>query len=195
MTQSMRLFLSYLIIKTITLDYFVIKKILRENVSKIKFNKVLDLGCGVGSLCVLYSFKKYLGIDNDLSSIECAKRIHPKYVFLLGDATALISKKKFDLIMIVGVLHHLSDDQVRKTLKVIDLILTRTGKVIIIEAIPPIFKFNIVGRFLRWMDRGHFVRKVTDYGLLIGKRFKIEKKQTKFGGVVDYGFFLISKNT
>lgn len=197
MTNRLSHRISDLLIRFITLDYFFIKKILKDNLSHDKKtggpDSTLDLGCGTGTLAPLFPPKNYLGMDIDASAVRYAKKRFPQYQFKAEDATSLKLNRKFDLILIVGVVHHLNDKQVDMLLGRVKSHLKKEGKVILIEAIPPIFKWNILGLFLRKSDRGAFVRELRQYQRLVGREFRVLKSYTQKGGIVDYGVLVLGR--
>lgn len=202
MFDRLQYFLTYLSIKILTFNYFTIRKIIGDILKEQKYNSVLDFGCGIGILAPLFSPKQYLGFDIDARAIAYAKNKYPKYSFQIGDATklrlhkrSLSSNKKFDLIMVVGVLHHLSDQEARLALRSAKLLLASKGTIVAIEAISPIYRWNIFGHILRSLDKGHYVRTVGSYRLLIGEDLEIERECKKRGGVLDYGVFVIRPKT
>lgn len=174
-------------VAVLSLDSFVIKNILRDFIKENKPREVLDLGCGSGSLSPLFSKSIYTGIDIDKKLIEYAKLKHPDYNFVVGDVTSFNLNKKFDFIFIVGVLHHLNDMDVKKTLVCMRKCLKDSGKIVIIEAIPPIIKINIIGSFLRAIDKGKYIRYTEKYRKFISKQFYITNCYSKLAGFFDYG--------
>lgn len=192
MLDRLQYFLSYLTIRILTFNYFVIRRIISDILARYKYETILDFGCGIGILAPLFPHKKYLGFDKDEKAIAFAKAGHPRYSFVVADATNLKLNKKFDLIIVVGVLHHLDNKEAKAALKTMRFLLTNNGVILIIEPIPPIYKWNILGRFLRASDKGHFVRKMQDYKKLVRDGLRIEKQYAKIGGLLDYGVFIIS---
>ncbi len=178
-------------VKLLTFDSYVFKKLINANLSLEKKGDILDVGCGTGTQAPLFPKSKYLGLDLDKGAIEYAKNLYPGYKFIVGDATSFGLNKKFDSILVVGVLHHLSDVQVKKSLTMIKRHLKSTGTVLIIEAIPPLFKWNLVGKFLRSRDRGAYIRELKDYEKIIGNLFTLNVSRNIFGGFFDYAFFII----
>jgi len=191
--KNLSISLSDFFIKIITFDYFVIKKVLKENVKDFKKKNVLDMGCGTGALSYLFSQKKYLGFDIDEESIRVAKKIHPGYKFQKGDATKFNLGKKYDLVIIIGVIHHLSNAQAAKAFSNVKKHLKKDGMAVVVEAIPPISKMNFLGRFLRFMDRGDYVRDIKDYRRLVKKDLSLSDSYEKKGGLVDYGILVAKK--
>lgn len=180
----------------VSLDYFFVKKVIREffgQSSEGRGKTILDLGCGTGILAPLFPKNGYLGVDIVNELIEYAKNQHPGYSFRAVDATKLRLGKKFDYIMVVGVIHHLDDSQVKKFIETIDIHLKKDGRALIIEAIPPIFKWNLLGTINRKMDRGAYIRRLDDYVRFAESKLKIERSYNQFGGVADYGVLVVSK--
>ena len=185
-------------IRVITLDYFVIREIISNSLTKYygrssKGIAVLDLGCGTGRMSGFFSSKKYVGVDIDKPSIEFAKKEYKKFNFIFGDATNFKSAKKNDLVLVVGVMHHLKDGDFKKAVKVISNNLKKNGKVFFIEAIYPIYSWNFIGRFLRNLDQGHDIRTLEDYGRFIKRDLHIIESYKKVGGLVDYGVIIAEK--
>lgn len=193
MTPDFKIQLSEFIIRVITLDYLIFKRIIKSFVRASHPKSVLELGCGTGILAPFFSKSAYLGIDIDKDSIEYAKRKRPRYNFRVVDGTSMRLGTKFDAILVAGVIHHLNNSNAEKFIETIDIHLKKDGKVLIIEAIPPLFKWNIFGIINRKMDRGAFIRKLDYYETLVGKRLKIEQSYNQFGGAADYGVLVASK--
>lgn len=176
-------------IKIITFNLYVVRKIIRQY-SGSSTKSVLDLGCGTGSLAPLFSKKYYVGVDIDEKAIKYAKSKYHGYHFVVGDATRLDIKKKFPLIVIVGVLHHINDRDVDKTSQIIVQHLTSGGRVVIIEAIYPIHTWNVLGRFLRLIDRGMYIRDMVSYKSILEKHLEVDVAEESFGGIIDYAIFV-----
>ena len=77
------------------------------------FRNVLDLGCGPGfnSFYLKDIYEKYTGIDYSSNFIDIAKKIHKKGNFIQGNVKELhlLFSEEYDIIMGVGVLHHIDD--------------------------------------------------------------------------------------
>lgn len=186
-------YLADLALTVLTLNFLVRKKIIRRYVGKRKLRKILDAGCGTGILSRPFSKKQYYGVDIDKDIIWYAQKKRPGYKFLTGDLTNLNIKQKFDLVLIVGVLHHLSDNDINKFFHNLFHLMNLNAKIIIIEAIPPLLKFNIIGQLLRWSDKGKFIRRIEQYQKLISPSFKIIEKKTATEVFFDYAVFLAGK--
>lgn len=76
-------------------------------------DKVLDIGCGNGSLTFDLAKKadKVVGIDFEKKYIKKAERKNnsPKIEYILGDATDYPFQEKFDVVILSNVLEHIDD--------------------------------------------------------------------------------------
>jgi SAM-dependent methyltransferase len=181
--------LSDIFIKILTFNYDVVRKIIRNEIPRDKNLSVIDLGCGTGTLAELFNKNKYLGVDVDKGAIWQARRKFPGYKFKIGDAVNFKTEVKFDLVLVVGVLHHLPDEKVKKVARRINSLLNKNGKVLIIEATYPLAAYNIFGLLLRKLDRGSFVRSVGEYAKLLTIGLFLNKQYKQKGGLLDYAVF------
>lgn len=82
-----------------------------DNVSKD--DKVLDIGCGNGSLTfdVAQKVKSATGIDIERKNIEKAKLEYsrPNITYIVGDATRDLGGDKFNVIILSNVLEHIEN--------------------------------------------------------------------------------------
>lgn len=181
------------IIRAITLNYFVVRKIINEELSLKKGIKILDIGSGTGTLSPIFANCDYVGIDINEQLVNFSKKIHP-FLFKTMDAQKLdFPGNSFDMVLISGVIHHLNDSQSGQVLEGIKRILRKKGQVLIIEAIPPLGKYNFPGHLLRSLDEGHNIRRLDEYKNIFKKFLKINKSYEKRGGLVDYGVFALTK--
>lgn len=67
--------------------------------------RVLDCGCGVGTLSEMCRPDSYLGVDVDEWSIDVARKTHPRFRF----DTDLPETGEFDTIVALAVIEHISD--------------------------------------------------------------------------------------
>lgn len=189
--RSIKERLIFWMIRLITLDYYVVKKEIKKTYKKK--GKILDLGSGSGYLAPLFDKKSYLGIEIDPVLVAFAKKDYPGYSFKVGDMTKINLGEKYDFVLVIGVLHHLDGGDFTKALNVIHNHLKIKGKVLIIEAIPPLSGFNILGRIIRFLDRGDNVRSLRLYKTMLSKKLSIYKAKPLRGGVIDYALFILGR--
>ena len=155
-------------------------------------NYVLDYGCGVGFFCRLFNSKKYIGLEINKNFIIRAKKINKNYIFFVFQDKKISNyKNRVNAIFINNVLHHMSDNQVSRTLKFLKKNSKKNSKFLIIEPLLPQNFFSIQF-FLKALDIGNFLRTKEGY-LKNLKRVKILKvSQAKLGisnMIIIYGKF------
>ena len=95
--------------------------------------KILDIGCGPASILKHLNDVHYFGIDLSETYIETAqKTFGNKGTFYCAsvDNFPTLSSTKFDRILLLGVLHHLTDAQISNMLPSIIKLLAPGGKII-----------------------------------------------------------------
>jgi len=134
---------------------------------------LLDLGCGPGDVFELMPQVRYLGIDMSENYIAAARRrFGERARFLKGDLNSVEIERlgDFDQVIAMGVMHHLSDDEVVAMLRKIREFLKPGGRFISYD---PAFTEpqHPVARWIHKHDRGRFVRFDRQYERLIASVF------------------------
>lgn len=192
--EKLNILLKELALRILTLNYFIIKRIIKKKIKLKNKEKILDVGCGTGLLAPLFPPKNYFGIDIDSKLIAFAKSRYPKYSFQTKNAAALkFPKETFGRIVIIGVIHHLDPITAKKVMQQLKKVLKKNGEILLIEAIPPINPFNFIGQLLRLFDEGHYIRSINDYKKLFSHYLTIQKSYRELGGFFDYGVFILEK--
>lgn len=187
------IFCKEILLRILTGNYAVFRKIIQSEITK-RPTSVLDLGCGTGILSRLFRDGTYEGIDIDRYLIAYAEKTYPQKSFTVMNAADLrFPDHSFDTVIIAGVIHHLNDTVTRKALREIQRTLMSGGRVIAIEAIPPLSPFNVIGTFLRSHDEGKHIRTIKDYISLFTGNFSVIKAYEQKGGIFDYGVFVLRK--
>jgi cyclopropane fatty-acyl-phospholipid synthase-like methyltransferase len=124
-------------------------------------SKVLDIGCGPASILNSLDIEiDYTGIDSNSNYILSAqKRFGKMAKFILLDVDDLENtfSEKFDKILILGTIHHLSSVQVQKLLKIAHGLLAENGELITHDPVRS-QKQNVISKLLMDLDRGKFIR-------------------------------------
>ena len=56
----------------------------------------------------------------------------------------------------------------------------------LIEDIPTVSRFNLIGHLIHWAENGHFIRPQAAYRHLLAPFFRIEKEKVFRSGICDY---------
>ena len=135
--------------------------------------RVLDIGCGVGSLSKYFPEVVYHGFDSNEAYIRHATRKYGRRgEFKRGivGRDIPIERHSYDLVMANGVLHHLDDGEALDLLKLADATLKPGGRFVTRDGC---FESNQprVIRMLLEHDRGRHVRTQEGYQKLIDQVF------------------------
>ncbi len=150
--------------------YDLFQKLIGSNQSRKTFvdefikpgnnDKILDIGCGTGVLLEYMPNVDYVGYDLNPQYILSAKETFgDRAEFHTGNIEdlKLSNEKKFDIVLAVGVMHHLDDETEKNLLKIAHSVLKKGSRLITID---PVFVENqhYFARFLINNDRGLNVR-------------------------------------
>jgi SAM-dependent methyltransferase len=127
---------------------------------------VLDFGCGIGYHALEFPNANYLGMEPLESCIRKANEMYSakNRTFVQGDHKKLrdIESSSYDLVIAIGVLHHI-DNQIMKEFIMESYRILRPGGRL--TTFDPVIH-NSQSRISKWVvkkDRGQWVRDVTEY--------------------------------
>jgi SAM-dependent methyltransferase len=136
---------------------------------------VVDIGCGTADIADYLDFASYTGFDPNPPYVEqAAQRLSERatvFVAGVGDPTlAARLPKSADVVLMMGVLHHLDDDLVNASLQLASALIGSEGRFVafdpgIVDGQPRIAKALIA------RDRGQHVRTVESTGALLRAHF------------------------
>ena len=121
----------------------------------------------------VFSDVEYIGFDNNHTYIEFAKkRFGTQGHFFCGtvDKANLKEFDTFDLVLAVGVLHHLDDQECIKALELAYSALKKGGRLISLDGCF-VDEQSKAAKFIISKDRGLFMRKKREYQELAAKVF------------------------
>jgi 2-polyprenyl-3-methyl-5-hydroxy-6-metoxy-1,4-benzoquinol methylase len=137
---------------------------------------VLDVGCGTGDIVSRLHDASYIGIDHNPRYIRTATERYGrrgKFTVLDVNDAAFKALGKFDRILLIGVLHHLTDAECLRLLPRLREVLKPEGRLITIDPAVEIGQHPIALMLAR-LDRGRYTRSATGYRELIKTSFVIE---------------------
>src|SRR5688500_12238875 len=156
--------------------------------------RLLDLGCGTGELAPIFikAGYNYAGIDIEPERIEYARKTYRQGEFHVMDASHLkYPDGYFDQILVTGVLHHLSDHDVREIVREMRRVLRPDGRALVMEDIALRGSLNLLGALVHLADAGAFIRRPKQYVELFVPALELKKTYPVRCGVCDYQVFIL----
>ena len=136
---------------------------------------ILDVGCGPGNQSIHFKDSKaYVGLDVSEVYINKARQLYGDFGdFYTMSATEIdkLPRSDFDLIILNGVIHHLSDDEVSEFLKKVSTKMSKNGVIVTSDA--TFIRGRFIANFIMSHDRGSHVRTPSDLIELVEKYLKI----------------------
>lgn len=128
--------------------------------------RILDIGCGTAEILrYLPDDIEYYGFDHSPKYIAAAKkRFEGIGHFVCGpiEEISLSALPKFDVVLVLGVLHHLDDCSARQLVKLAKTALIDNGRLVTIDpCLAP--EQSFLAKFLIRNDRGQNVRDKGGY--------------------------------
>jgi SAM-dependent methyltransferase len=140
--------------------------------------RILDLGCADGEMLRFLPEGAYVGVDNNFTSIKRARRrFGSKYKFVCQDVAASGNEYsgEYDLILMAGLLHHMSDSDAESLLKILAGICTPETIIVCVD--PVYFEGQgVISRLLCKLDLGRFVRTESQYRDLLPSGLAVQKR-------------------
>ncbi len=132
-------------------------------------DRVLDVGCGDGDIRPLLGDVHYLGIDDNERYLKVASsRTNATTRFVRANVADLESLDvgTFDIVIALGLLHHLPDDSAQSLLAGVRSVLSQGGRLVTLD---PVFSADqkSLARVLAALDRGRHVRDEAGYLRLV----------------------------
>jgi len=135
--------------------------------------RVLDIGCGPGYLVEYFPDAEYVGIDIDEKYIRYAQRRYAgrgHFASMYVTRDSLKTFEPFDVVVLAGVLHHVSDSEAVSLLAALRDALKPGGKVVTLDCCY-VLNQSRIAKFLIDNDRGKFVRDPASFESLARSAF------------------------
>jgi SAM-dependent methyltransferase len=137
--------------------------------------RLLDVACGAGDLRPLAGPCRYVGLDIEAERVRRVVR-REQSNGIIGDGTRLpFSEGSFDIVLAAGFLHHIPDSRAEAALDEMARILRPDGRIVLLDAIWPRRRYNLVGWLGRWLDDGKYVRREQAYLSMFRERFVVDR--------------------
>jgi cyclopropane fatty-acyl-phospholipid synthase-like methyltransferase len=138
--------------------------LVREYIQPRAGDRILEIGCGPGTIIPYLPETEYVGFDLSASYVEQARSRFPKAKFIcerVSDYT-LPQREYFDIVLALGIIHHLNDEEARQLFHIAHEALKPGGKLVTLDGVwTP--EQSRASRYVIARDRGQFIRKENEY--------------------------------
>jgi len=146
--------------------------LLREYIRPGPGDRVLDIGCGPGTMVPYLQCAEYVGLDSSEEYIDRGRRRFPQARFVCQRVSQydLVEPNYFDIVLSLGVLHHLDDDEALTLFQIARAAMKPGARLVTIDGVWTDDQSQVV-KYLLSRDRGRFVRSEAGYRALASKVF------------------------
>jgi SAM-dependent methyltransferase len=127
-------------------------------------DRVLDIGCGPGSIVPYLPNTEYLGFDASSGYIDQARKRFPLMRFVCERVSrfAISELGAFDIVLALGIVHHLDDAEAAGLFRIAHDALKPGARLITVDGVWTTDQ-SPVAKYLLSRDRGRFVRTADAY--------------------------------
>jgi SAM-dependent methyltransferase len=152
------------------------KKLAEEYIRPRQSDRILDVGCGPGGMVPYLPRSEYDGFDANPDYIQRAQQRFPEGRFVCDRVSEhnLPHSEYFDIVVALGIVHHLDDLEAVQLFRMAHRALKPEGRLLTLDGVwvPNQSRF---AKFLLGRDRGRFVRHKEEYVELASTSFSTVK--------------------
>ena len=138
-------------------------------------DNVLDVGCGPGEILPHLPDVLYCGIDISSEYIAAACTRHGNkgrfFVRAVTDNTSFDDLGKFNLVMAMGLIHHLNDSEASSLFHAARSALKPGGRLVTLDNVF-VPEQTAIARWIIKLDRGNYVRAKDEYLTIANRHFQ-----------------------
>jgi 2-polyprenyl-3-methyl-5-hydroxy-6-metoxy-1,4-benzoquinol methylase len=154
--------------------------LVKEHIRPESTDRILDIGCGPGTLAPFLPTAGYVGFDASSEYIALARKRFPSLHFVCERVSeyTLAEHGHFDIVLACGILHHLDDEEAVQLFRVAHEALKPGGRLVTHDGVWTRDQSRIA-KYLLARDRGQFVRTEEQYVTLASEVFSTVRHQIR----------------
>jgi len=135
--------------------------------------RILEIGCGPGTIVRYLPKSEYLGFDLSPRYIELARKRYPQAKFVCERVSlfSLAERGNFDVVLALSIVHHLDDAEAQQLFRIAYDALRPGARLVTVDGVWT----NDQSATARWLlskDRGEHVRTEHEYISIASQVFK-----------------------
>src|ERR1700722_3391154 len=146
--------------------------LVKEHIRPKPTDRILEIGCGPGTLIPYLPTTDYVGFDASPEYIKLAQKRFPGVNFVCERVSrfTLAERDDFDIVLAFGILHHLDDAEAVQLFRIAHDALKPGGRLVTHDGVWTSDQSGIA-KYLLARDRGQFVRTGEQYVALASQVF------------------------
>jgi SAM-dependent methyltransferase len=178
--------------KMVPFTVWVYQDLMKAHIATSEDEHVLDIGCGVGAHAEFFK-GQYTGIDINRRYIDMAAARWARDFRVMNGTDLKFPSATFDTAISVAIFHHLSDQEVRDTVREAIRVLRPGGRLHVID---PVLPWSDRAGFKRWLfmrDRGRHQRTVAELEGVLSLSHRVSQRDLRRGHLHDVAYFELIK--
>ena len=146
--------------------------LVEEYIRPRKGDRLLEIGCGPGTIVPYLPESEYVGFDASAEYVEKARKKFPHAKFMCERVSqyTLSQPTYFDIVLALAIVHHLDDPEALRLFQIAREALKPGGKLVTLDGVWT-HDQSIAAHYLLARDRGRFVRSEEGYVQIASRVF------------------------
>jgi len=146
--------------------------LVEEYIRPQKGDRILEMGCGPGTIVPYLAESEYVGFDASTEYVEQARKKFPHAKFMCERVSqyTLSQPSYFDIVLALAIVHHLDDLEALRLFQIAHEALKPGGKLVTLDGVWTNDQ-STAAHYLLACDRGRFVRSEEGYVQIASRVF------------------------